>query len=178
MIRLKILKYLLVVSIALAAYLHGQEIAMSRQMPLFEGLRNTSAIIFGVMGAWLAILHPESLKNIFRSNGGKLPDQEKNTIMLLLSPIIISTAIIATVLILFPLVELSKTIDYFLAYRGILRGLSFSLLSSLTLLQLWALILTLAPGDIVKKHIDKESTKNMVAKRMFSGTTKRKNSNK
>jgi hypothetical protein len=176
--RLSILKYLLVASIALAAFLHGQEIAMSKQMPLFEGLRNTSAIIFGVMGAWLAILHPDSLKKVFRSDGGKLPEQENNTIMLLLSPIIISTAIIATVLVLFPLIELSKTVDLFISYKIYLRGVSFSLLSTLTLLQLWALILTLVPGDIVKKHIDKENANNAVAKRMFSGTTKRKNSNK
>ncbi|WP_146003559.1 hypothetical protein [Kineobactrum sediminis] len=176
--RLKILKYLLVASVALAALLQGQEIAMSRQMPLFEGLRNTSAIIFGVMGAWLAILHPESLKKIFGSDGGKIPDQEKGTIMLLFSPILISTAVIAAVLVIFPLVEFSKTIDYFATHKRVLRGLSFSLLSVLTLLQLWALILTLAPGNIVKKHIDKESAKSAVVKRMFSGTTKRQGSNK
>jgi hypothetical protein len=175
--RLKILKYLLIASIALAAFLQGQEIEMSKQMPLFEGLRNTSAIIFGVMGAWLAILHPDSLKKVFRSDGAKLPDQEKNTIMLLLSPIVISTAIIAAVLVLFPLVEFSKTVDYLVSYKGVLRGAAFALLSTLTLLQLWALILTLAPGDLVKRHIDKENAKNTVAKRMFSGTTKRKNSN-
>lgn len=129
------------------------------------------------MGAWLAILHPDSLKKVFRSDGAKLPDQEENTIMLLLSPIVISTAIIATVLVLFPLVEFSKTIDYLVSYKGVLRGAAFALLSTLTLLQLWALILTLAPGDLVKKHIDKENAKKGVAKRMFSGTTKRKNSN-
>jgi len=175
--RQRILKYLLIGCIAWAAFLYGQEIEMSKQMPLFEGLRNTSAIIFGVMGAWLAILHPDSLKKIFRSDGGKLPDQEKNTIMLLLSPIMISTAIIATALVIFPLVELAKTVDFLTSYKGILRGAAFSLLSALTLLQLWALILTLVPGDIVKKHIDKENAKNSVAKRMFSGTTKRNKSN-
>ena len=175
--RLSILKYLLVTSIALAALFQGQEIEMSKQIPLFEGLRNTSAIIFGVMGAWLAILHPDSLKKVFGSDGGKIPDQEKNTIMLLLSPIIISTAIIATVLILFPMVEVSKTVNSLIPYKGILRGVSFSLLSTLTLLQLWALILTLIPGDIIKKHIDKENTKKAVVKRMFSGATKRKSSN-
>lgn len=176
--RITILKYFLVTSIALAAFFPGQEIEMSKQMPLFEGLRNTSAIIFGVMGAWLAILHPDSLKKVFGSYGGKIPDQEKNTIMLLLSPIIISTAIIAIVLILFPLVEFSKTVNSLISYKEALRGVSFSILSTLTLLQLWALILTLIPGDIIKKHIDKESTQKAVVKRMFSGTTKLKNSNK
>ena len=175
--RLNILKSLLVASIALGAFIHGQEIQMSRQVTLFEGLRNTSAIIFGVMGAWLAILHPDSLKKVFRNDRGKLPEQEKDTIMLLLSPIIISTAVIATVLILFPLIEFSKTVSLLISYKGALRGVSFSILSTLTLLQLWALILTLAPGDIVKKHIDKGNAKSAVVKRMFSGATKRNKSN-
>ncbi|BBL59934.1 hypothetical protein [Methylomonas koyamae] len=175
--RLKILKYLLVACVALLAFVHGQLIEMSRQTPLFEGLRNTSSIIFGVMGAWLAILHPDSLKKVFGNDGVKIPEKEKGTIMLLLSPIIISTSIIAVVLVLFPLIELAKTIDAFHQYKEILRGGSFSLLSVLTFFQLWALILTLVPGDIVKKHIDKENGRHAVVKRMFSGTTKRKNSN-
>jgi len=31
------------------------------QWPLYESLRNTSAIIFGVMGAWLAIICPDGI---------------------------------------------------------------------------------------------------------------------
>lgn len=162
----------------LIGYTHGQHIAMTNQMPLYEGLRNTSAIIFGVMGAWLAILHPDSLKEVFGGGNQRLPEQEKKTIMLLLSPIIISTIIIAIVLVLFPLVELGKTISHLHAHKNIFRGLSFSTLIALTLLQLWALILTLVPGDIVKKHIDKENTSHAIKKRMFSGVTKLKKVNK
>lgn len=176
--RLSILKYMLVASLALIAFLHGQSIDISKQLPLFEGLRNTSAIIFGVMGAWLAILHPDSLKKIFGGHSKNLPEQEKNTIMLLLSPVIISTTIIAVVLVLLPMMEFAKTVKFLVSYKEILRGASFSILSVLTILQLWALILTLVPGNLVKKHIDKENTKNAVTKRMFSGVTKRKNSNK
>jgi hypothetical protein len=142
-------------------------------MPLYEGLRNTSSIIFGVMGAWLAILYPDSLKKIFGGGSQKLPEQEKQTIMLLFQPIIISTTVIAVVLILFPLFQVGKTINQLDEYKDVFRGLSFSLLSILTILQLWALILTLVPSDLVKKHIDKQNTKQEVVKRMFSGTTKR-----
>lgn len=176
--RLIILKYVLVLCLAIAGYINGQHIEMVNQLPLYEGLRNTSAIIFGVMGAWLAILHPDSLKKVFSGGAQKLQEQENKTIMLLLSPIILSTTIIAVVLVLLPLVELGKTINHFQPYKEELRGISFAILVVLTLLQLWALILTLVPGDIVKKHIDKEKTNNAVAKRMFSGTTKRKEPNK
>jgi hypothetical protein len=175
--RLNILKYSLVFCVALLAFMHGNAIEMSKQMPLFEGLRNTSAIIFGVMGAWLAILHPDSLKKVFGEKGARTPEKEKATIMLLFSPILISTTIIAFVLVLFPLVELAKTIDSLLQYKELLRKLAFAMLSILTLLQLWALILTLVPGDIVKKHIDIENAQNAVSKRMFSGARKRNGSN-
>ena len=170
---LKILKLIFVFGVAVLAFNHGESISISTQKPLFEGLRNTSAIIFGVMGAWLAILHPDSLKKVFGKEGGSFPENERRTVMLLLSPIIISTIIIAIVLVLFPLIEFSKTIDVLLRHKEFLRSSAFSLLSVLTLLQLWALILTLLPSDIVKKHIDKEKAKKAVARRMFSKTTRK-----
>lgn len=173
--RFRILKYLFILSLVLLAFIHGQSIEIAKQMPLFEGLRNTSAIIFGVMGAWLAILHPESLKKIFASDklASKLPEAEEKTIKLLLSPIILSTTIIALVLILFPLVEFGKTVDLIVSYKELFRGICFSILIVLTILQLWALVLTLVPSDIVKKHLDKQNARGAVVKRMFRSTTKK-----
>jgi hypothetical protein len=173
--RLKVLKNLFLLSLALLALIHGGSIPMSQQMPLFEGLRNTSAIIFGVMGAWLAILHPDSLKKIFArsSPDRQLLETEEKTIRLLLTPIIISTTIIAIVLIIFPMVEFGKTVDFAVRHKELFRSLCFSILSVLTILQLWALVLTLVPGDIIKKHLDKRSTKKALVKRMFIGTKKK-----
>ena len=45
----------------------GREIGLADQWPYFEALRTTSSIIFGVMGALLAIVYPEVVKQGFRA---------------------------------------------------------------------------------------------------------------
>jgi len=112
----------IVLFVAIAGYYLGQDVSMKEQLSIFEGLRNTSAIIFGVMGAWLAILHPSSLKKIFSKEGGSISKSDRATINLLLSPIIISTFILLIVLIVPLLVAVSRKIPMLVQYYSIFRG--------------------------------------------------------
>lgn len=53
----------------LAGYLgyhFGADIKLSEQWPYFEALRTTTSIVFGVMGALLALIYPEVLKPAMR----------------------------------------------------------------------------------------------------------------
>lgn len=140
---------------------------MESQMKAYEGLRNTAAIIFGVMGAWLAILHPNSLKIVFGEKTGEVTDKDKQTIKILLQPILAATGILIVVLILSPTALLAKTFPFLLEHRSFLRGASFSLLCSLTVLQLWALLMTLVPGDILQRSIQAKEKDKQVRKRLF-----------
>jgi len=72
------------------------------------------------------------------------------------------------------IISIGKTIPYVLGYKHELRGLSFAILGCLTLLQLWTLILTLIPGDLLKRNIQKQEAKEAVRGRMFSGTRKKR----
>jgi hypothetical protein len=157
---------------AISGYYFGQDVPMTEQLPIYEGLRNTSAIIFGVMGAWLAILHPSSLKKIFSKEGGSISKDDRATINLLLSPIIISTFILLIVLVVPLLVAASRNIPILVQYSPIFRGISFSVMAVLTILQIWTLILTLVPSDILKRILQKEEAKENLKKGMFSGTRK------
>jgi len=170
----KIILLALIFIIGLACYIFGQSIPMEEQTPLFEGLRNTSAIIFGVMGAWIAILHPDSLKHIFSKNGENISIEDKNTIKLLLSPILTSTCILSIVLVVPLFIVAGKTLPNLFQYKDVFRGISFTLLGYLTLLQLWTLILSLIPGEILKRNIQKQEVKDEVKDRMFSETRKKR----
>ncbi len=156
----------------ISGYYFGQHVPMKEQLAIYDGLRNTSAIIFGVMGAWLAILHPSSLKKIFSKEGGSISKDDKATINLLLSPIIISTFILLIVLVVPLLVAASRNIPIFVQYLSIFRGTSFSVLVVLTILQIWTLILTLVPSDTLKRIVQKEEAKENLKKGMFYGTRK------
>jgi len=169
----KIVFLIILLLVAVFCYYYGQNVAMKEQMPIFDGLRNTSSIIFGVMGAWLAILHPSSLKKIFSKEKGSISKEDKKTINLLLLPIIISTFILLIVLVAPLCVAASRSSHKLIQYVTILRGLSFSLLGCLTILQLWALILTLVPGDILKRSVQKEEVRQKIKDDMFSGTRQR-----
>ncbi|HIC46407.1 MAG TPA: hypothetical protein EYM37_08770 [Methylophaga aminisulfidivorans] len=145
---------------------------MKEQLSLYDGLRNVAAIVFGVMGAWLAILHPDSIKKVFNSSTTSLSDQDKTTIKLLMLPIIISTFILFFVLITPLLVAISKTITIFVTYKTYFRGISFAMLVVITLLQIWTLILTLIPNQILKSAIQKLDTSKMIREGLFSRTKK------
>ena len=64
---------------ALSGYLgyhFGADITLSDQWPYFEALRTTTSIVFGVMGALLAVVFPEVLKQGLRGTGA--PSGESN----------------------------------------------------------------------------------------------------
>lgn len=171
---IKLLSSVILLLIIAACYYFGQNVSMREQLPLFDGLRNTSAIIFGVMGAWLAILHPSSLKKIFSKDSSSISVEDRKTISLLLSPIIISTFIISIVLVVPLFVAATKSIPILNENVRMFRGISFSLLGSLTVLQLWTLILTLIPSDILKRMIQKAEAREKILNGMFSGTRKKR----
>lgn len=151
----------------MAMFWLGQEIPMESQLEMYGDLRNTSAIIFGVMGAWLAILHPSSLKVVFSEDNKEINPKDKTTITLLLRPIFVATIVLVAALLIGPTVLAAKTIHQLLDIRETLRGLSFSLLCSLSVLQLWALLLTLVPADLIYLKIQKDEKNAQIKKRMF-----------
>jgi hypothetical protein len=151
---------------------HGGSISISEQMPLYEGIRNTAAIIFGVMGAWLAILHPESLKSIFSSTETTIKKEDTKTIEILLRPIIVSTAILIVVLSFTFLIPLFKTYSFLVPYRETLRGISFAVLGVLTALQIYTLVMSLAPIDWIHRNIFNSQTRSRLLAGKFSRTKK------
>lgn len=138
--------------VILAGYL-GQNVAFTIQWPLFEALRTTASIIFAVVGAWFAIIYPERLKKSFR---GGIAESNGAGIHRLFTPIVHSTAILATVLITGVVAPLLKQFDWILSHREIFRGLSYGLLVFLTLWQLLTVLFSLIGPDMVKRHVSKQ----------------------
>lgn len=156
---------------AYVCYVFGGNIPFSEQWSLFEALRTTSAIIFGVMGAWIAIVFPTALTNIFDKEFENKKEEVRKISRLLL-PLSVSTAILAFVLLLGVVAPIVKQLPLIQGYIGVARGLSFSVLGVLTVVQLWTLLASLAPGESLLFEISKEEDKAKVLKRLQSSIKK------
>lgn len=143
----KTLFILTIIFIAIFSYRYGVNIPIKEQWPLYESLRNTSAIIFGVMGAWIAILYPLSVKSDQCENGSEMVSE--SSIRKLIMPMLYSTLILSAVLIVGFLSPILSQIPILVTYKQVVRGCSFSFLGVLTFAQLWAILLSLMPNDLV-----------------------------
>lgn len=171
-IYLKIILGAMVAITVVLSIVLGKGISFSEQMPIYEGLRNTSAIIFAVMGAWIALLYPSKLSQAF----GRKPYDEKkkdiDDINRLFKPLIYSTIILIVVVGISFIVPLGKQISYLHQYKDIFRSISFGSIAILTILQFWSLILTLVPGDEIKDSVDDVREREKILERMKSNRKK------
>lgn len=147
-------------AICWAGFYYGQSIPFTQQWPLYEALRNTAAIIFAVVGAWLAIIYPERLKLSFGRTGTEA--RGNGNIGLLLTPAVHSTIILVTLLLIGILAPILKQVPLLFPYIDLCRGLSFLILTGLTLWQIVIVIMTIAPADMVKIMADKERAENEI----------------
>ncbi len=165
MIRVFVLSIICLLSLALcgAGYYLGRAIPFAQQWPLFEALRNTAAIIFAVVGAWLAIIYPERLKLSF-GKAANVDGRGSDNVGLLLTPAVHSTFILVCLLLIGVVAPLLKQIPGILNYVDLFRGVSFFLLTVLTLWQVAIVIVTIFPADLIKSNFDSEqATKRLLA---------------
>lgn len=146
----------------------GGQIPFKDQLPIYDGLRNTSAIIFAVMGAWISILYPNKLSAAFSKAANPNKKAEIEDIKRLFKPMIYSTIILMIVICMSFIVPLAKQITFLLTYKETFRAISFTIITTLSIIQLWSLILTLLPGDSIKDDLDKQQARDELINRMRS----------
>jgi hypothetical protein len=136
---------------AITAYLGyhvGGVITLSDLWPYFEALRTTTSIVFGIMGALLAVVFPEVLKQGFRGSGAV---SGANSLRRILVPCANSA------ILLIVLVALAPGFAWIKATTGdgdaeqVQRNL-FCLFCLLTYWQVIILQMTLLPMDILMSN--------------------------
>lgn len=131
-----------------AGYVLGQKVPFSDQWPLYEALRNTAAIIFAVVGAWLAIIYPEKLRMSLREERAG-EDVDSPNFRLLLTPAVSSAVILIIVLAVGVAAPLLKQVLYAQGHTEMLRGASFALLVFLTVWQMVIVVVAILPVDFL-----------------------------
>lgn len=145
------------VALVVAGFWYGRTIPFATQWPLYEALRATAAIIFAVVGAWLAIIYPERLRFSGRRDSEMATKPEKGEgIGRFFTPIAHSTAILCLILLIGIVAPIGKQLPIVLQHVEVARSLAYGVLVSLTLWQLWTVVLTLVPADEIKRASDSE----------------------
>ena len=151
----------------------GRDIPFVEQWPMYEGLRTTAAIIFGVIGAWMAIIYPERLKLSFKPVQNKKPHTETG-LGQLFTPVVNSTLVLSFILLIGVVAPIVKRypIAFDLQWA---RGISYGTLVALTLFQLWTVLLTLVPANAIKSYADDEDAKKQLHESLTKLVKKPKN---
>ena len=153
--------FLLTLVVAILAFIYGNNVAFEKQWVLYEALRSTASIIFAVAGVWLAIVYPDRLKNPFVST--PQDPTYKRGFSLLFSPIIHSIVIICIVLFVGIAATLLKNIEIFNQHISIMRSISFALVATLTMFQIYTVLSVLIPAaNIENKHYQDAHLQDMV----------------
>ena len=139
-------------TVSAASAVPGWFIPIERQLPLYEGLRDGSAIIFGVVGAWIALVYPSALANL-RARRPSLDDPETVIASKLFNALLCSAGVLATALVLPVGREVLRVFPELWTMHGYLRAGSFILIVALTCLLLWALLLALLPGEAARRDL-------------------------
>lgn len=145
------IEILLAVIFFILGCLYGSAVEFKYQKAIYEILRNTSAIIFGVVGAWYAVITP-----LYLGNKNKNSREEKYARQLLknlLTPIKYSVYILCITILFQLLYPLSTLITISNDVAIILKAFSFGIVSSLTVLMLFTLLRSLIPNDFVHTDI-------------------------
>lgn len=166
------LKVAFIIVWAVFCFWFGRNVPIAQQESLYDALRNMSAIIFGIMGAWTAILHPDLLSHL--TNPSKLLRQDMPDSRHLITPMVYAACALAFVLIMEVLRPIASQFDYLVDHSKTVRGMSFSILGALTVLQIWALILSFVPYGKAKMEQERELARRKKAD-VLAGN---KNSNK
>jgi hypothetical protein len=126
----------------------GVDIPFGKQIELLRELREVSTIIFGIVGAWAAIVYPAELKQKLRPTEVTTldPDQLANFRSLMRCLIFSALIVVAVLLVQYLGVALRQT-QLVQQSSGSLRRLSFATTCLLGVAQLWVIMLMLIPID-------------------------------
>jgi hypothetical protein len=129
----------------------GQAVPMAVQWTIFDGLRTTAAIVFTVVGIWIALIYPDVLQNISAWRQGRT--QQTPRLSRLFEPLVESAFIVGVVTFIALVKPLAGQLRLVPEATTAIRAVSFGLLVALTLLQLRSLLASISPFMTVLQRV-------------------------
>jgi hypothetical protein len=124
----------------------GRGILYVDQVQLLRELREVSTIIFGIMGAWSAIVYPEQLKRtLLATEAAQVEPTTLERFRMLMHCIVLSATIVAVILLMQFAAPIIGQFSWARRNCVILRSASFAIACLLGVVQIWVVLLMLVP---------------------------------
>lgn len=136
------------------AFMYGGNIPFKQQWSLYEALRTTASIILAIMAAWVAIIYPDRLKFFKGHSGEGGKKEDTNRFAVFLHPIINSLVILSIVLLVGILAPIVSQFQLVQEYSYVAKQISYTLLVSLTMWQIYTVVTVFIPVHLVKQEND------------------------
>lgn len=146
-----VLLILTFVIVTTVAFFLGAKVSYSEQAEIYDSLREVATIIFGVMGAWIAIVYPNSLKNILKWDIDE--DANRSNLTRLFSPMRYATVIVAISTLFKWLAPAIIKLDWANSHSSELKVISFFVLGIMVFSLLWSLVLSFVPMELADKEV-------------------------
>lgn len=150
---MRLVNILMAVSLLWIGYHFGGPIKLEDQWAFYEALRTTTSIVFGVMGALLAIVYPEVIKRGLR--GHTINSSDKN-LRRVINPLAHSALLLILLVAAAPLYAWLKAFDAGLIAELRIKEFSFATLCLLSFWQIKILLMVLFPLDTLLSQSDDE----------------------
>jgi hypothetical protein len=164
--KVRYLTYTIIILISLTiGWAFGTDISLSEQISIYNSLLSVASIIFGIMGAWVAIIYPNALKEVFYCK--YKAQYATKRLRKLFYPLRISVIVVCCCMMIPWLSPILKQISLLSLYPKVIRQFSFSLLTALLLLLLISLLFSMlsfddSESEIISKdsHFDRKERRN------------------
>jgi hypothetical protein len=154
---------LVLTALLVGAFIAGLNVPFKSQIVYFEVIRSVSSIVFGVSGAWLAIMYPKTLgaakaaKVTSGKDREKAVSEAKDDVNILLG--FLKTMIASVGILMFSLAipfakEILIIIPNIMTYRELLLGFLYCSIIVLTITQFYLLVITLTNSFKALKEIN------------------------
>ena len=147
----EMLKYFIALGLSILITLFCGEIVLAvdyaQYKDLLGTLFNLSAIVFAIIGAWIAVVFPQTMSKVFAKDvsyaesRAELSHEQKNADYLSqLVEVVLASATVLMIIVIIQLVfPVVKQLDFYVNYNSNLKMLGFGLVTFLSLVQLMSL---------------------------------------
>lgn len=158
---IKVAAFCVAIGLCGFAFWWGRIVPFSEQWPAYDALRQTAAIILGVLGVWIAVLHPQAVSQVLSWK------EHSAQVKRLVFPMLVCTGVVGATLLVGIAAPAAKHCTMLTPHTSLLRGTSFGTLVVTTFLLIWSLLATLTGLDDMKddteaRALQERSTKNML----------------
>lgn len=161
------MKIVIVVIISIIVGFLIKPIDYINQKELYDLLIQISSIALAISGAWLAVIFPESFKNILNYKYNYKNDFKIVKVLVNITISSLLVLMIVAVVKLFALIMVN--IQFLYEYKNILKQISLSILVGLYLYEFYILLLVIFPIRKIFKKADKENMKNKIIDKKHKG---------